>query len=303
MKRFWALHRIHRFTPCQVAVFTALATEWALAGKPDKFQLDSRYFERTLDMSRKTLKTSRDRLVECGLIELKKGEGRGASTYKMTFSETDSEGLKSDAVCVTSHSRGNTKLKVEVTQNFEDNDHNIKEKESEICVTCASRGNTKLNSRGNTNEKVASDTSLINIYNKEYNINNHSSDRKRARTREGNFESDSVENSPPPVFSEVSELAKQEIWLESMAKNHKKSVDELKELLPKFAISCVCEGIPSHDSERDLKNHFGRWLRVKENIQNGKDRTDKPRNGGKGNAARLAPAPGYGLAEGKRGSA
>lgn len=79
--------------------------------------------------------------------------------------------------------------------------------------------------------------------------------------------------------SDLTNLQKDEIWIEGFCMNHRIQKVDLPELLQKFKIHCISEGKLNHRDLTDTKTHLGSWLRIyqnqQKNISNGTEKGNR----------------------------
>lgn len=304
MSRFWALHRNYHFTPVQIAVFTALATEWQLTGNPDRLTLPHRYFETTLGISRKTLATVRETLKKKGIIEYEKSVGSAPSAYWI-FPEKHQ--LPKTVICVTRDTQGNTNGDTMVTQNEPCNDKSLNE------LTPPSEHNRER--QGNTNAvcmvtqtekspKIGDDTSLKNNNNSNIYIRRRSNTPlppkgKKDFTAEARAEAEQIYKL---IFAATRDAERSRL-----AKRLGVTEDEFADLAQEVVDDWAFEGIVHRSGDdfdkKDALRHFKNTLvkkaealnRQKEN-DNGNDKKTRGHTP-TGIKSRLAKPPGCGLIE------
>lgn len=80
--------------------------------------------------------------------------------------------------------------------------------------------------------------------------------------------SNARENKPEDIIDNktIETLQSSSIWLEQLAMKFKITTEEIKGYIKEFALDSNCRGA-THNSERELKNHFVNWLQIRLKIK------------------------------------
>lgn len=80
--------------------------------------------------------------------------------------------------------------------------------------------------------------------------------------------SNARESKPEDIIDNktIETLQSSSIWLEQLAMKFKITTEEIKEYIKEFALDSNCRGA-THNSERELKNHFVNWLQIRLKIK------------------------------------
>lgn len=93
----------------------------------------------------------------------------------------------------------------------------------------------------------------------------------------------SSQSKDPPVYREVTEIAQDQAWIESVCMLLHLQPDNLAPYFSLFRTECVSQGKHSHINLQDCKSHFTNWLRKQiekrqKNEQSEKQRSLRRRN-------------------------
>lgn len=82
--------------------------------------------------------------------------------------------------------------------------------------------------------------------------------------------SNARESKPEDIIDNktIETLQSSSIWLEQLAMKFKITTEEIKGYIKEFALDSNCRGA-THNSERELKNHFVNWLQIRLKKENG----------------------------------
>lgn len=80
--------------------------------------------------------------------------------------------------------------------------------------------------------------------------------------------SNARESKPEDIIDNktIETLQSSSIWLEQLAMKFKITTEEIKGYIKEFALDSNCRGA-THNSERELKNHFVNWLQIRLKIK------------------------------------
>lgn len=86
--RFWRLHRESAFTHTETTLFLFLLNEWHIRRKRGWMDMETRFLEIAVPISRKSLVFARENLRNRGLLDYEPGIGRGSAKYTLCVSNS-----------------------------------------------------------------------------------------------------------------------------------------------------------------------------------------------------------------------
>lgn len=117
---FWEAYRVKKFSDIDTTVYFFLLNECNIRRWLNPFELQTRYLEASLQISRKTIGEARNRLKQRGVIDFIEAKGRGPTIYLLEGVEINNPELNEGfcvSVCVSPEKHeGNTNGYTKVTQ-------------------------------------------------------------------------------------------------------------------------------------------------------------------------------------------
>ena len=230
--RFWGLHKESVFTHTEIALFLFILNEWHIRRKPGWMDIETRYLEIAVPISRKSLAFARENLRNRGLLDYEPGTGRGSARYTLCVSDSVS----------SVNTKGNTK-----------------ETQNRVCVpNSVSQGNTNSNTKSfvlpeetQSKRKVSPTPPL-----KENNIYNINNNDNNARTH-ACIGISAMETYTPSET--VEKLKSSWEWMESMQRTLRLTETELREALGRYPDHCTSLG-ETRKTMQEAKRHIYNWL-------------------------------------------
>lgn len=97
---FWQDFKVKGMSSMDATMYLLLVQECNIRNWLNPFELQTRYLEVTLQISRKTIGEVRNRLKQYGLIDFSEGKGSGPAVYEIKGASLTNEAL-SDKICVS----------------------------------------------------------------------------------------------------------------------------------------------------------------------------------------------------------
>ncbi len=229
--RFWRLHRESAFTHTETTLFLFLLNEWHIRRKRGWMDMETRFLEIAVPISRKSLVFARENLRNRGLLDYEPGIGRGSAKYTLCVSNSVS----------SVNTKGNTK-----------------ETQNSVCVPDnVSQGNTNSNTKSfvlpeetQSKRKVSPTPPLKeNIYSTPTSLNSVN-DNDRVLNGIELF-------GIPEIIAKLKESWE---WKESMMRTFGLTEEELLSCLDGYPDHCTNLG-ETRKTVNEAKRHITNWLR------------------------------------------